>query len=400
MNRQTERVRPAHPPTVFLLVITAVLVVDVLLELVWVLGLGSSSYGAANAVRLLLVVVGALVRVGLLIGVWLGKKSARGVLFGVEVFFGLVMVLAALIMGAASTGSAASLLIGLGIALLMFGCAFLLNSRPVRVWCEGEVRSPEPARAPLAQWAQQQGWQVAWNVPSSVLDQLRGQPFHEYRRKQVPVLMRGHHRGAPAMVAQVDFRHLHKATTGPSYYSPGADRYVEPSKTVEHTTTISAVVVELPAPVPELLVGTKRNLLGDVESLFFLNKAQRLFQGRAVGQVATGGPSIAFSAADGYLGDYYLYDADPAYAHAVLTPERATWLKSNRSSGPVFFRLSGRKLVVWAYTELGGVAVVDALLAAADEIVRWIPPAAYQDPAAAQADQRHVPLVQWQIPVG
>ncbi|MGW1679120.1 hypothetical protein [Saccharopolyspora sp. NPDC002376] len=400
MNQRTEMVRPAHPPTALLLVITAVLAVDVALGLVWVLGLGSSSYGAVNAVRVLLVAIGALARAGLLTGVWLGKKAARGILFGVEVCFGLVVVLAAFITGSASSGGAVSLLLGLGIALLMFGGAFPLNSRPVRVWCEGELPSPEPARGPLAQWAQQQGWQVAWNVPSSVLDPLRGQPFHEYRRKQVPVLMRGYHRGALAMAVQVDFRHLHKATTGPSYYSPGADRYVEPTKTVEHTSTSSVVVVELPAPVPELLVGTKRNVLGDVESLFFLNKTQRLFQGRAVGTVSTGGPSIAFITASGYLSDYYLYDADPAYAHAVLTPERATWLKSNRSTGPVFFRLSGRKLIVWSYTGMGSVAVVDALFAAADEIVRWIPPAAYNTPAAVQADQQHVPLTQLQIPVG
>ncbi|MDA3647231.1 hypothetical protein LZ318_35325 [Saccharopolyspora indica] len=390
MNQQNEMVRPAHPPKALLLGITAVLTVGAVLALAW--AIGASSHGAVNAVRVLLVVVGALACAGLLIGVWLGKKGARSVLFGLDVFLGLAVLLAALIGAAVGASS----LFGLGTGVLLLVSAFLLNARAVRVWCEGEVPSPEPARGPLAQWSQQRGWQVVWNVPVRVLDQLRGQPFHEYRRKDIPVLMRGDHRGAPAMAVQVDFRHLHSVRTGPSYYSPGADRQVQPTKTVERKSSCGIVVVELPAPVPELLVSAKRDVLGDVEGLFFWNRSHRPFQGRAVGKVPTEGPAVAFREAGGHVGDYHLFGADPAYAHAVLTPQRATWLKGNRC-GPVFFRLSGRKLVVWCYSGLVDVAVVDELLAVADEVASWIPAAAYQDPAGAQADRQHVPLVRLQV---
>lgn len=290
VNQPNEMVRPAHPPTGLLLAITAVLGVGAVLALVWALGPGASSYGAVNAVRVLLVVVAALTCAGLMIGVWLGKKGARGFLFGLDVFLGLAVLLAAVIGAAAG---ATSFLLGLGIGLLLLMSAFLLNTRAVRVWCEGEVASPEPARGPLAQWSQQRDWQVAWNVPMRVLDQLRGQPFHEYRRKDVPVLMRGAHRGVPAMAVQIDFRHLHSVRTGPSYYSPGTERQTQPTRTVERKSS-SGIVVELPAPVPELLVGAKRDVLSDVEGMLFWNRSHRPFQGRAVGKVPTEGPTVAF----------------------------------------------------------------------------------------------------------
>ncbi|MFI0468772.1 hypothetical protein ACH347_32250 [Saccharopolyspora sp. 5N102] len=44
-------------------------------------------------------------------------------------------------------------------------------------------------------------------------------------------------------------------------------------------------------------------------------------------------------------------------------------------------------------------AVVSGLLAVAEEIARWIPTAAYQDPRAAEADRQHVPLAQLQVPL-
>ncbi|MER7077713.1 hypothetical protein SAMN02982929_06269 [Saccharopolyspora kobensis] len=399
VNQQGEMVRPAHPPTALLLGITAVLGVAAVLAVVWVLGPGASSHGSVTATRALLVAVGGLVSAGLLIGVWLGKKGARSALFGVEVFLGFVVLLAAFVSMAAGSGVTAAFLLGLGTGVLLLLCALLVRSRPVRVWCEGAPWSPQPVQGALARWAQQRGWQVAWNVPRSVLNQLRGQPFHEYRRKDVPVLMRGVHRGAPAMALQIDFRRLRSVSTGPSYYSPGIDRQLQPSKTVERRSTSSIVVVELPGPVPELLVGAEREVLGDVEGLLFWNRSHRPFQGRAVGQVPTEGPAVALPESGGHVGDYCLFDADPGYAHAILTPQRATWLKGNRC-GPVFFRLSGRKLAVWCSGGLVDVAVVDELLAVADEIASWIPAAAYRDPAGAKADQQHVPLAQLRIPAG
>lgn len=385
-----DKVRPAHPPTAQLLGITALLAAELLLELVWALG---SGYGAATGVRALLVVVGALVRVGLLIAVWSGKAAARRGLAGVGFAVGAVVLLAAVI--TVATGGGAAAVLGFVGALLAFAGAYLAGTRAVRAWCEGEPRGMTPSQDALGHWAAQRGWRISWNVPPGVLGQFRGTPFHMYRRKGVPVLAVGQHQGAPAMVTQINFWYRYQ-TTGRSYYSSG--QLEIPRRTREMAGAISVAVVELPAPVPELWLDEKRDALDGVLDLFHLNRSQQLFPPRPLAEIDVVEPSTSK-----WWNRYHVFGTDPAYAHAVLTPQRAFWLYTSLAglpsaggTGAPYIRLSGRKLVVWTARPLVP-EVADRLLQVTEEVARWIPSAAYQDPAGAQADQQHVPLAQLRL---
>ncbi|MEV0701459.1 hypothetical protein AB0I53_26605 [Saccharopolyspora sp. NPDC050389] len=102
---------------------------------------------------------------------------------------------------------------------------------------------------------------------------------------------------------------------------------------------------------------------------------------------------------------YHVSGASPEYARSVVTPDRTRWLYSdghgpapNTTLGEVHFRLSGRKIIVWCGRDFKDPVVLDDLLGTAEEIRRWIPSAAYQDPQAAEADRQHVPLTRLQVP--
>ncbi|MER5393118.1 hypothetical protein [Saccharopolyspora sp. NPDC002686] len=248
---------------------------------------------------------------------------------------------------------------------------------------------------------QQQGWRTSWNVPKGALKGLPGQPFDRYRRKQIPLALSGFHRGMPAVAMQIDFKY--KGLAGGSgrtvYSTSGAP--LNSSRSVGKWESLSVAVVEMPAPVPELLVDEKRDWIDDFGSLLSLNRSRGLFSGGSTAEV----PVINPETSDKW-NSYYVYDADPAYAQAVFTPQRAFWLYTSQKGLPktsglgcAYFRLSGRKLIVWTVRQLSPDGV-ERLLWVADEIVRWIPPAAYQDPAGIQADQQHVPLAQVQAQLG
>ncbi|GAA0504757.1 hypothetical protein GCM10011581_33650 [Saccharopolyspora subtropica] len=239
---------------------------------------------------------------------------------------------------------------------------------------------------PVAAWAQQRGWRVAWGVPAEVLDQLPGPPFHAFRRRSVPVVLAGWFQGMPALAVQVDFTSKRSRSTGSSY-SAGTGSFVGTSQTSEKAVITGAVVLEMPSPVPELVLDEDRDVLDDVLDLFSFNRSRDVFQGKPVDI----GPAS--------LGIYHAAGASPEYVRAVLAPQRIQWLYGNglgpspaTNLGPVRFRLSGRKLIVWAGRTFDQPVVLDALLTTALEILRWIPPAALRDPAAAEADRQHVPL--------
>ncbi|MDA3624987.1 hypothetical protein OU415_06050 [Saccharopolyspora sp. WRP15-2] len=249
---------------------------------------------------------------------------------------------------------------------------------------------------------QQQGWRTSWNVRKSALKGLPGQPFDRYRRKKIPLALSGFHRGMPAVAMQIDFKYKGLAGgSGPTVYNTNGVA-LNGSRSVAKWESFSVAVVEMPAPVPELLVDDKRDGLEDFGDLLSLNRSRGVFQGRPTAEVPIIDPATSRK-----WSSFHVFDASPAYAHAVLTEPRAFWLaNSDRglpeirgAAGALGFRLSGRKLIVWLQRPLDP-AVVDTLLWIADEIMRWIPPAAYQDPAALQADQQHVPLAQLQAQFG
>ncbi len=252
---------------------------------------------------------------------------------------------------------------------------------------------------PFQQWAAQQGWRIARDVPTDVLEQLPGPPFHEYRRKAISLLLAGLHEGMPALVMQLANSYQHSAPSG-SYYSPGADRQVSTSTTHTGTSMTSVAVLELPAPVPELLVEQQRDKLDDVLNLFRFNRSRRPFQTSPVATVQIGDPSRSLEAFT-----YHLSGASPQYVQAVATPERLNWLYASFGTyagldvqARPYFRFSGRKVICWTGERLFNPKAVDDLLGWAHFLTSWIPPAAFQDPAAAQADQQHTPLPQLQLP--
>ncbi|MCI2417105.1 hypothetical protein MOQ72_06700 [Saccharopolyspora sp. K220] len=254
------------------------------------------------------------------------------------------------------------------------------------------MNHPGQPVVPVVAWAQRLGWRVAWNVPGEVLEQLPGAPFHKYRRKSVPILLAGRYQGMSAMAVHIDFTSKQSSAAG-SYYSASTETYVSTSTTKQKVSTCGVVVLELPSPVPELVVDEKRDKLDDVSDLFSFNRSKDIFQGEAVDV----GPAA--------LHCYHVSGAPPEFVRSVVTVERTQWLyggglgpASNTTLGKVYFRLSGRKVIVWSGRNFEDTAVLDSLFGIAQEILRWIPPAAYQDPIAAEADRQHVPLPQLQVP--
>ncbi len=242
------------------------------------------------------------------------------------------------------------------------------------------------------EWASRLGWRIAWNVPDGVLNQLPGAPFHKYRRKSVPVVLAGPYQGMPALAMHIDYTSK-QSSSGGSYYSASTDMYVSTSKTTKRVSTCGVVVLELSSPVPELVLDEKREKLDDILDIFSFNRSKDLIQGGAVDV----GPAA--------LNVYHASGASAGFVRSMVTIERTQWLynqgrgpASNTTLGKVCFRLSGRKVIVWCGRNFKEPAVLDNLFGVAQEIVRWIPPAAYQDPAAAQADQQHTPLPQLQLP--
>jgi hypothetical protein len=254
------------------------------------------------------------------------------------------------------------------------------------------MNHPGQPGVPAVEWARRLGWRVAWDVSDDVLDQLPGAPFHKYRRKAVPLLMAGPYQGMPAMAVHIDFTSK-QAGSGGSYYSATTDRQMSTASTVKKKSTFGVVVLELPSPVPELVLDEKRSKLDDALDLFSWNRSRDVFQGEAVDV----GPAA--------LNCYHVSGGPPEFVRSVVTLERTQWLY-NRGRGPapnttlgkVYFRLSGRKLIVWAGRNFKDVKVLDSLFGIAQEILRWIPPAAYQDPMAAEADRQHTALSHLRAP--
>ncbi|MGW3467544.1 hypothetical protein ACWDKQ_03555 [Saccharopolyspora sp. NPDC000995] len=248
---------------------------------------------------------------------------------------------------------------------------------------------------PVVEWAQRLGWRVAWNVPDNVLNQLPGEPFHKYRRRALPLLMAGLYQGMPALAVHIDYTRKN-SSPGDSYYSPGAGMHLTTaSKTTKRVLTCGVVVLELPSPVPELVLDEKRDKLSDIADLFSFNRSKNVIQGDGVDI----GPAA--------LNVYHASGVPPDYVRSVVTMDRTRWLYNegrgpgpNTALGKVHFRLSGRKIIVWCGRNFKDAAVLDDLFGIAQEIQRWIPPAAFQDPAGAVADRQHIPLPQLQLPFG
>lgn len=244
----------------------------------------------------------------------------------------------------------------------------------------------------VQEWGAPHGWRVARDVHKRVLGQFPGQPFHEFRRKRVPVVATGSVDGAPAALVQVDFT-VKQESAGGSYYSSAGGGSMSTGKTEKKTEYRAPLVVELPAPVPELSLVFKRDPLEEILHVLKLNRGFRL-QGRSFG---TGSK----------LQDrmYHLSGASEEYARSIVSTERVEWL-NGRGNGPwedvrlghVRFRLAGRRLIVWPHRTVHDPMVIDGLVRVAREIRSWIPQQAFQDPAGVQADQANGPLSQLQLP--
>ncbi|MEU6266535.1 hypothetical protein [Saccharopolyspora shandongensis] len=256
-----------------------------------------------------------------------------------------------------------------------------------------------PAGDPVQQWAAQRGWRMARDVPAGVLEQLPGPPFHDYEHKAIPLLLAGLHEGMPALVMQIANSYKYTATTG-SYYSTTTDRQVTTSKSGTTTSMTSVAVLELPSPVPELLVYQRREESGGLLGLLGFGRSKRSSEGEPVATVQIGDPSRSTDAFT-----YHISGASPEYVQAVVTPERVRWLYQsfatyagkNVQPRP-YFRFSGRKVMCWVGEWLFNPRAVDDLLGWAHFLTGWIPPAAYQDPAGVEADRQHIPLPQLQLP--
>jgi hypothetical protein len=256
-----------------------------------------------------------------------------------------------------------------------------------------------PPPEPIEAWAQRNGWRIARNVPKNVLKQLPGPPFHEFRSKAVPLVLAGQHRGMPAMVLQLDYGAKYSSPTG-SYYSSSTGSHVTTWQTNKRISSRVVAILELSAPVPELVVGRKRNVLDDIEDLFKLNRTSMIFQGKPVDVVQVGDPRTSLDAFT-----FHVSGSSPEYVRSIVSAERIRWLcdafagfAATHHCGRPFFRLSGRKIVFWTGGKLASPGVAEGLLDWAHGVTGWIPSAAYQNPAAAEAERQHVPLAQLAIP--
>ncbi|SDX48139.1 hypothetical protein SAMN05216215_1011155 [Saccharopolyspora shandongensis] len=254
-----------------------------------------------------------------------------------------------------------------------------------------------PAGDPFQQWAAQRGWRMARDVPGDVLGQLPGPPFHDYEHKAIPLLLAGLHEGMPALVMQIANSYKYTATTG-SYYSTTTDRQVTTSKSGTATSFTSVAVLELSSPIPELLVYQRHEKPGGLLGMLGFGRSE---QG-PLATVQIGDPSRSLEAFA-----YQISGASPEYAQAVATPARLNWLYESFATyagldvqARPYFRFSGRKVMCWTGSRLFNPRAVDDLLGWARYLTSWIPPAAFQDPAAAEADRQHVPLSQLRLPLG
>ncbi|MBE9374964.1 hypothetical protein IQ251_10985 [Saccharopolyspora sp. HNM0983] len=245
----------------------------------------------------------------------------------------------------------------------------------VLVNAAGGAPVPEELRhvADLVQeWGAPRGWRVARDVPKQVLKQFPGQPFHEFRRKQVPVLAAGAVDGAPAVVLQVDFTIKYQSSGGSTSSSAGGMRSTGKTKKKTHPRT--AIVVELPAPVPEVVLMQARDVLDDVLHLFKLNRTFQMFRGPSKG---TGSERLDAL--------YRVEGESEEHIRSVINPDRVQWLY-NKNAGPypgvrleqTCFRLTGRTLVLWVNRPVFDPAVLDGLVATVQEVRRWIPNNVFQ----------------------
>ncbi|MGI8308631.1 hypothetical protein [Saccharopolyspora hattusasensis] len=254
---------------------------------------------------------------------------------------------------------------------------------------------------PFQQWAEQRGWRIARDLPEGVLNQLSGPPFHDYEQRAIPLLLTGFYEGMPALVVQIANSYKYTATTG-SYFSTTTDRQVTTSKSGTATSMTSVAVLELPSPVPELLVHQRREKQGGLLGLLGFGRSKGNSQGEPIATVQIGDPSRSTDAFT-----YSISGASPGYVQAVVTPERLHWLYQSFSNfaglkvpSKPLFRLSGRKVMFWTSRQLFRPDTVDELLGWAHHVTSWIPPAAFQDPAGAEADRQHIPLPQLRLPFG
>ena len=252
----------------------------------------------------------------------------------------------------------------------------------------GPARPKPHAAEAVETWGVPRGWRVARDVHPELADQLPGPPFHDFRKKMVPVLAAGPLDGGPGVAVQLDF-----AMQIPDGASYSGDRVRTRYKTVFEQRQV--LLVELPAPVPELVLTFKRRQLPNLFQVLNRNGGAPKFQGR----------STQFDVPD-LDAVYHRSGSSPDYVRSVLTPQRVQWLHGG-GRGPAWsgveltqtcLRLSGRNLAVWSSCAFHDPRVLDALHAVAGEVRSWIPPQAFQDPAAAQAEHRNVPLADVRVP--
>ncbi|PKW12920.1 hypothetical protein [Saccharopolyspora spinosa] len=251
---------------------------------------------------------------------------------------------------------------------------------------------------PFQQWAAQRGWRIARDVPEGVLNQLSGSPFHDYKQRAIPLLLAGFYEGMPALVVQIANSYKYTATTG-SYFSTTTDRQVTTSKSGTATSMTSVAVLELPSPVPELLVHQRSEKQGGLLGLLGFGRSKGNSQGEPIATVQIGDPSRSTDAFT-----YSISGASPEYVQAVVTPERLHWLYQSFATYAgkdvqprPYFRFSGRKVMCWVGEWLFNPRAIDDLLGWANLLTGWIPPAAFQDPAGTEADRQHIPLQQLQL---
>lgn len=305
-----------------------------------------------------------------------GSERGRGVLrvCGLLLSSGVVLGLVIVRPDLSSTAGALMLL----VAVAVVAVTVLSMLGPTRAWCREDRDAPpvgvdESGVDYLAQWAAQRNWRLYRSVSAPAFDGVAGQPVHDYRRKEIPAVLSGEWNGLSALAAQLEQRAWVTKQSGPA----SSRGFFWEDEVVARP---GVLVVELRHPVPELVVALQRNTLDDVQNLFTRNRAKGVFQGQALDTVPFGNTGQS----------YHISGAVPDYVRAVASRDRVQWLAAFGQPA-IQFRLSGRKLFVWG-PGLHDPAAIDRLGGIAQQIISWIPAAAFQEPAALEADRQHAPL--------
>ncbi|QGK71541.1 hypothetical protein GIY23_20285 [Allosaccharopolyspora coralli] len=344
-------------------------------RVVWLVAAGAADPDAVLFPSFVVHMLLGVALLGVTFLVFNGSERGRGVLrvCGLLLSLGVVLGLA-IVQPEFSTAGAMMLVVGVAVVAV----TVLSMLAPTRAWCREDRDAPpvgvnETGVDYLAQWAAQRNWRLYRSVPATALDGVAGQPVHDYRRTEIPAVLSGEWNGLPALAAQLEQRAWVTRQSG----AASSRSFSWEDKVVARP---GVLVVELRHPVPELVVALQRNTLDDVHNLFTRNRGQGAFQGQAIDTVPFGGTGQR----------YHLSGAVPDYVRAVATRERVQWLAAFGQPA-IQFRLSGRKLFVWG-PSLHDPAAIDRLTGIAQQIISWIPAAAYQEPASVEADRQHAPL--------